>query len=120
VSGEPGIGKTTLVDAFLKDVDGAAIGRGRCSERLAGTEAYLPILECLESLEASSEATAALLARVAPGWKQQLEGHFDASLVQEKLKRELSALLHEASQSQRVILVPEDVQTVLSRMSFPK
>ena len=109
VAGEPGIGKTTLVDAFLKELDGAAIGRGRCSERLAGTEAYLPILECLESLEASSEASAGLLERVAPGWKQLLEGHFDASLVQEKLKRELSAFLHEASQSQRVILVLEDV-----------
>ena len=27
------------------------IGRGRCSERLAGTEAYLPVLEALDSLQ---------------------------------------------------------------------
>src|SRR5262249_52272742 len=46
VTGEPGIGKTTLVEEFLAGL--AAAGRfhgparGRCSERLAGAEAYLP------------------------------------------------------------------------------
>src|SRR5262245_44252963 len=54
VTGEPGIGKTTLVEDFLAALTAAgrpyALGRGRCSERLAGTEAYLPLLEALESL----------------------------------------------------------------------
>jgi serine/threonine protein kinase len=44
VAGEPGIGKTTLVEDFLAGmVTGSchcSIGRGKCSERLAGTEAY--------------------------------------------------------------------------------
>jgi putative protein kinase ArgK-like GTPase of G3E family len=39
VTGEPGIGKTTLVEEFLADVSGASrplrVARGRCSERLA-------------------------------------------------------------------------------------
>ncbi|HEY8165677.1 MAG TPA: serine/threonine-protein kinase, partial [Gemmatimonadaceae bacterium] len=46
VSGEAGIGKTTLVETFVKDLprSSIAVARGRCSERLAGAEAYLPIL----------------------------------------------------------------------------
>ncbi|MEK7831349.1 MAG: protein kinase, partial [Acidobacteriota bacterium] len=53
VAGEPGIGKTTLVEDFLSELaaeNQCTIARGRCSERLAGTEAYLPLLEALESL----------------------------------------------------------------------
>src|SRR5262249_40541718 len=53
VTGEPGIGKTTLVEDFLSELAATgrrcALARGRCSERLAGTEAYLPFLEALES-----------------------------------------------------------------------
>jgi hypothetical protein len=48
------MGKTTLVEAFLRDLDeGGAIvrvGRGRYSE-LSGSEAYLPVLEALDSLQ---------------------------------------------------------------------
>src|SRR5262249_17942857 len=43
VSGEPGLGKTTLVEKFLVEASGAAIACGRCSEALAGSEAYLPV-----------------------------------------------------------------------------
>ena len=52
--GEPGIGKTSLVEDFLTELGTAAgapiVARGRCSERLAGAEAYLPVLEALDSL----------------------------------------------------------------------
>src|SRR5262245_40408388 len=44
VTGEAGLGKTALVEDFLEELsaDGRLFGlaRGRCSERLAGTEAY--------------------------------------------------------------------------------
>src|SRR5262249_49460786 len=48
LAGEPGIGKTTLAEDFLRELPsgrGCLLGRGRCSERLAEAEAYLPILE---------------------------------------------------------------------------
>ena len=52
VVGEAGLGKTSLVESFLRGVvrraEGAHLSTGRCSERLAGTEAYLPILEALD------------------------------------------------------------------------
>jgi DNA-binding winged helix-turn-helix (wHTH) protein len=60
VSGEPGIGKTTLVEEFLREVgdtQSCLIGRARCSERLAGTEAWLPWLEAIESLFAGALRT---------------------------------------------------------------
>jgi hypothetical protein len=43
---------TTLIEDFLAELNDrdASFGRGRCSERLAGTQAYLPILEALQSL----------------------------------------------------------------------
>ena len=54
VTGEPGLGKTALVEEFLAELaaGGAShsVARGRCSERLAGAEAYLPFLEALDSL----------------------------------------------------------------------
>jgi TolB-like protein/Tfp pilus assembly protein PilF len=59
IAGEPGIGKTTLVEDFLTELttkQQCTIARGRCSERLAGTEAYLPLLEALESLLVRSTA----------------------------------------------------------------
>jgi DNA-binding winged helix-turn-helix (wHTH) protein len=54
VAGEPGIGKTTLVQDFLSGLQASGksfhLAIGRCSQRLAGEEAYLPFLEALESL----------------------------------------------------------------------
>src|ERR1700751_4418551 len=50
VSGEAGIGKTTLVEQFLADANmayGYHVGRARCSERLAGAGVWLPWLEIL-------------------------------------------------------------------------
>ena len=54
VTGNREIGKTTLVEDLLAELlaspQPCRIARGRCSERLAGAEAYLPWLEALDSL----------------------------------------------------------------------
>ncbi len=54
VTGEPGIGKSTILEDFLTDLairgERVTLGRGRCSESLAGAEAYLPVLEAFDSL----------------------------------------------------------------------
>ena len=50
VTGEAGIGKTTVVDAFLAQVGAAQsvrIGRGQCIEHYGAGEAYLPLLDAL-------------------------------------------------------------------------
>jgi hypothetical protein len=77
VSGEPGVGKTTFVEACLAEIDdttGVIVARGRCSERLAGTEAFLPVLEALESAVRAdpSGEVLALLTRHAPTWTREI------------------------------------------------
>src|SRR5262249_26334098 len=48
ITGEPGIGKTTLVDAFSEQeaqAGGVHIARGQCVERSGSQEAFYPVLE---------------------------------------------------------------------------
>jgi hypothetical protein len=50
VTGEAGIGKTTLVDAWVAQVvatDDVWVGRGQCIEQYGAGEAYLPLFEIL-------------------------------------------------------------------------
>jgi DNA-binding SARP family transcriptional activator/predicted ATPase len=74
VSGEPGIGKTTLVEKVLADIarDAGApiVAHGRCSERLAGTDAYLPLLDALDTLLRGSHGlrVARIMKELAPTW----------------------------------------------------
>ena len=107
------MGKTTLVDAFVKQLDEqqepVRVGRGRCSERLAGSEAYLPVLEALDSLQKNEQlgSIARLIRALAPSWYAQIMPPSDndssaarlaaetAGGSQERLKREIAALLEE-------------------------
>src|SRR5262245_10837709 len=53
VVGEPGIGKTSLVDAFQQAasvITGVFVARGQSMEGFGGKEAYYPILEALGQL----------------------------------------------------------------------
>ena len=127
VSGEAGVGKTTLVDAFVSELEERGepvrIGRGRCSERLAGTEAYLPVLEALESLQRSEQlgSLTRLVRALAPSWYAQLmppsENDSSAARLaaetaggsQERLKREIAALLEEAGRMQPIMLWFDDL-----------
>ncbi|MCI0461198.1 MAG: serine/threonine-protein kinase, partial [Gemmataceae bacterium] len=78
VAGEPGIGKTTLVDDFLDELAqpgrDCLFARGHCSERLAGTEAYLPVIDALGHLlrAHASGSVARLMKVVAPTWYGQI------------------------------------------------
>jgi tetratricopeptide (TPR) repeat protein len=137
VPGEPGMGKTTLVEDFLSDVragnEPCLIARGRCSERLAGTEAYLPWLEALDSLLRGSDiqlhgrsslpASESILQttkRLAPTWyAQAMPLQPDDSSVermlaeraasQERMKREFGALVEEVSQRRPLVLFFDDL-----------
>ena len=77
VTGEPGIGKTALVETFLSQIagrDGPRIGRGQCVEQYGAGEAYLPVLEALGRLsrEARGELLVQILKQHAPTWLVQL------------------------------------------------
>ena len=138
LSGEPGIGKTTLVEEFLEELaisgEPCRVGRGRCSERLAGAEAYLPWMEALASLadegsiltvpgELPREGSlASKLASLAPAWFRQLVPHAQTDLSvsaggvqeaapssQERLKREFCLFLEEISREGPTVLFLDDL-----------
>ncbi|HTG85084.1 MAG TPA: AAA family ATPase, partial [Gemmatimonadales bacterium] len=122
VSGEPGIGKTALVEDFLGGVirsPGCIMARGRCSERLAGTEAYLPLLEALQSLlEAPSRSwMTSSMKRLAPSWYAEVatsetptaETSLLQAVSQERMKRELVGFIQEVARQQPLVLFLDDV-----------
>jgi len=118
VAGEPGIGKSTLVDIFLEAVavEGTCtIARGRCSERLAGTEAYLPLLGALDNLLKSAGAVsmAAPMKEFGPAWYAQVSSGASSEGVtaasQDRLKRELASFLGEASKARPLVLFIDDL-----------
>jgi len=122
ISGEPGAGKTTLAEHFLRAVHTidprCLIGRGRCSERLAGAEAYLPVLEALDMLVRSDARSnvAEHIKAVAPSWYSRVcataadgESVPERASSQERLKREMTAMLRDLSRAHPVVLLFEDV-----------
>jgi predicted ATPase len=126
VTGEPGLGKTTLVEDFLEELASrgpiAGLARGHCSERLAGTEAYLPFLEALDSLlQGDGAAAAQAMKLLAPSWYVQLVplAADDPSLAgglaeakgasQERRKRELGVFLHELARQRPLVIFLDDV-----------
>jgi serine/threonine protein kinase/predicted ATPase len=125
VTGEPGIGKTTLVEDFLNELTGQAracvLARCHCSERLAGTEAYSPVLDALGNLlrSAASKPVSRLLKVLAPTWHAQAapvpeearSGVAAASraLSQPAMLREFTNFLQEASRLAPIILFVDDI-----------
>jgi serine/threonine protein kinase/TolB-like protein/Tfp pilus assembly protein PilF len=124
VAGEPGMGKTTLVEDFLAELAAdkqSTIARGRCSERLAGTEAYLPLLEALDSLLRDNASRAAPMRQLAPTWYAQVasvsgEDSEAQTLLaevkaasQERMKRELAAYLQAVAQTRPLVIFFDDL-----------
>jgi DNA-binding winged helix-turn-helix (wHTH) protein/predicted ATPase len=125
VTGEPGIGKTTLVDAFLAsaaDVADARTARGQCVDHYGTGEAYLPVLDALTQLcrQPDGEQTIGLLTRYAPTWLAQMPGLVgDAELeavhrrvhgaTRERMLRELAEAIEALTASTTLVLVLEDL-----------
>jgi serine/threonine protein kinase/predicted ATPase len=119
VAGEPGIGKTTLVDGFLAEllVPDARfqIARGQCSERLADTEAYLPVIDALGDWlrGGAGGAVTRLMKAVAPTWYTQVAPTATAEAArassQPAMLREFCTFLQEVTRLGAVVLFIDDV-----------
>ncbi len=126
VTGEAGIGKTTLVDAFLRQVtstgEALCIGRGQCIEHYGTGEAYMPVLEALGRLARQSQTLplVATLHRYAPTVLAQLPALLteaererlrfqEQGVTQDRLLRELVDALEALSGSLPLVLCLEDL-----------
>jgi DNA-binding winged helix-turn-helix (wHTH) protein/tetratricopeptide (TPR) repeat protein len=97
VTGEAGIGKTSLVDAFARSVtsDGSIwLSRGQCLEQYGTSEAYMPVLEAIGRLCREQRKVVDVLRAHAPMWLLQLPSLVNAA-DRELLSRELSGATRE-------------------------
>jgi DNA-binding winged helix-turn-helix (wHTH) protein len=120
VAGEPGIGKTTLIEHFVGGLDGAAWARGHCVEHYGTGEPYLPVLEALADLCRRDTGLADLLRAVAPTWLLQLPWLSTpderealrrqlAGVGPERMLREMGELLDQYTERRPLLLVTEDL-----------
>ena len=125
VTGEAGIGKTTLVDTFLAQLADRADMRmtsGQCVEHYGPGEAYMPLLEATTRLcrGPGREYRIEGLKRYAPSWLVQLPGLLepeDRALLQqrvqgtsrERMLREMAEAAELFAHTRALVLVLEDV-----------
>lgn len=124
VSADAGMGKTTLGDDFLTGVrlqsPTAWIGRGACSERLAQTDPYLPLIESLETMVrgGSGERALQMLKETAPTWHWHLVPRNVGATTQEsdrkatsreRMRREIRDFFETASAIAPVVLFLDDL-----------
>jgi DNA-binding winged helix-turn-helix (wHTH) protein/predicted ATPase len=126
VSGEAGVGKTTVVELLLARLDAGGavrIARGQCVEQYGEGEPYLPVLEALGQLSRgpSHQEVLAALRRYAPMWLGQLPGLLSETELERlqrhvqgaspaRMLRELADVLDVLSAEAPLVLVLEDLQ----------
>ena len=97
VTGEAGIGKTALIDAFAHSFNGdgvVRVARGQCLEQYGTGEAYLPVLEAIGRLCREHDQVLDVLRAHAPMWLLQLPSVVSRS-ERESLSREISGATRE-------------------------
>jgi hypothetical protein len=93
ITGEPGIGKTTLADAFQAHCQarpGLSVSRGQCMEGFGGKEAYYPVLDALGQWMRGPDSpmVTETFASQAPTWLVQFPGAVKPDR-REELQREI-------------------------------
>lgn len=125
ISGEVGIGKTTLVEAFLAQVEAqhdVQVLRGHCVQHYGVGEAYLPIFEALQQAcrGPRRELCLEVLHRLAPTWLVHMPGLLDVAAynalqhqhgnsTRERMLRELANALDTLAAHTPVVLLLEDL-----------
>jgi DNA-binding winged helix-turn-helix (wHTH) protein/predicted ATPase len=126
VTGEAGIGKTTVVDAFLATTASAAplwVAWGQCLAQYGVGEAYLPVLDALGRLcrTPGRERLIALLSQYAPTWLIQMPALLSPAALdevqrkvlggatRERMLRELAEALEVVTAEHPLVLVLEDL-----------
>ncbi len=120
VAGDPGVGKTLLVDHFVGRLRDVGIGSGQCVEQYGAGEPYLPILDAIGELCRADRTASDLLRTVAPFWLMQLPwittGDERETLRRElagarpdRMLRELGEFFDRYTEQRPLVLVTEDL-----------
>jgi DNA-binding winged helix-turn-helix (wHTH) protein len=125
IAGEPGIGKTSLVAAFIARAaagEDLMVGHGQCIEPYGAGEPYLPVLEALGRLCRGPEGPrlVTVLRQYAPSWLVHMPAllppaewaalqRMVGSAVQPRMLRELTEALDVLTAERPLVLVLEDL-----------
>lgn len=115
LTGAAGIGKTALLDVFLRNSETPAISlaRGHCVEALGRKEEYYPLMEAVSHLcsSADGERACRVLARVAPGWLPGAGADTQSSPGARSVRMpgELCGAIEEIAGDKLLLLVFEDL-----------
>jgi DNA-binding winged helix-turn-helix (wHTH) protein/tetratricopeptide (TPR) repeat protein len=125
VTGEAGIGKTTLVDVFQQRAarhPSLRIARGQCVESFGSKEAYYPMLEAVGQLTRGADASPIIqtLGTRAPTWLIQFPALVKAEqrealqreivgATRERMVREICEALEVLTAEHSLVLVFEDL-----------
>jgi hypothetical protein len=122
ISGEAGLGKTTLVDTWMRSVQNkAALARGQCQQQFGSGEPYLPVFEALEQLSRTlGQRLVEHLRSRAPTWLMHMPALISledrAKLrdevfgsTRERMLREITDALDALSGEAPLVLALEDL-----------
>jgi DNA-binding winged helix-turn-helix (wHTH) protein/predicted ATPase len=125
VTGEPGIGKTTVLRAFgerLATLGPARAAWGQCVQHYGASESYQPLLEALSRVchLPGGEDVIPILERYSPTWLAQLPGLLEpdrlerlqritAGITRERMLRELNDALEAITAEMPLALWLEDL-----------
>jgi DNA-binding winged helix-turn-helix (wHTH) protein/predicted ATPase len=124
VTGEPGIGKSSLADAFVDELRSAQvvqIAHGQCLDHHGVGEPYLPLIEALTRLASGRDGTAVkeILWAQAPSWLAQMPSLWTRSeravleargpATRERMMRELALAIEAISSDVPLLLKLEDI-----------
>jgi DNA-binding winged helix-turn-helix (wHTH) protein len=128
ITGEAGIGKTTLLDLFAQrasPIPNLRIARGQCVEGFGGKEAYYPVLEALGQWLRREDSGPVLqtLAKLAPTWLIQFPSAVKADqrtalqkeilgATRERMVREICEALETLTAQDTLVLILEDLHWV--------
>ncbi|MBI3798262.1 MAG: AAA family ATPase, partial [Deltaproteobacteria bacterium] len=138
VVGEAGIGKTTVVDAFVARAAAEQdiwLGQGQCIEQFGAGEAYLPVLAAFGQLgrETRGQRLVEMLSQHAPTWLMQLPALLNPAdldtlqrktqgATRERMLREMAEALEALTANQLLVLTLEDLHwsdpSTLELLSF--
>jgi DNA-binding winged helix-turn-helix (wHTH) protein/tetratricopeptide (TPR) repeat protein len=125
VTGEPGIGKTGVVEAFLERVavdPRVWIAHGQCVETYGAPEPYLPVLDAFGRLgrETGGDWLVTLLRKHAPTWLAQMPWLLDSTdrdvlprellgATRERMLREMAEMVEAMTAEAPLVFVLEDL-----------